>query len=55
MLENSAVNYVRIEDTNPENIYAPAYELIKKRSSLAFEGKAKVFIQSDRMLFIRIR
>ncbi len=40
---------VRIEDTNPENIYAPAYELIKKEAEWLFEGKAKVFIQSDRM------
>lgn len=41
--------YVRIEDTNPENIYEPAYELLKKDSDWLFEKKAKIIIQSDRM------
>ena len=41
--------YVRIEDTNPENIYAPAYKLIKKDSEWLFDGKAEIVIQSDRM------
>jgi len=41
--------YVRIEDTNPNNIYKPAYELIKKDSKWLFEGKAKIVIQSERM------
>jgi len=41
--------YVRIEDTNPENIYKPAYNLIKKDSEWLFEGKAKIVIQSERM------
>ena len=40
---------VRIEDTNPENIYAPAYDLIKKDSDFLFEGKEEFVIQSDRM------
>jgi len=41
--------YVRIEDTNPENIYKPAYKLIEKDSDWLFEGKAKMVIQSERM------
>lgn len=42
--------YVRIEDTNPENIYPPAYEMIKKESEWLFPGDfLKVIIQSDRM------
>ena len=41
--------YVRIEDTNPENIYPPAYEMIKKESDWLFDGIAKIIIQSDGM------
>ncbi len=41
--------YVRIEDTNPENIYKPAYKLIGKDSEWLFDGKAEIVIQSDRM------
>jgi len=41
--------FVRIEDTNPENIYPPAYDLIKKDSEWLFDKKAKIIIQSDRM------
>lgn len=40
---------VRIEDTNPENIYPPAYNLIKKDSEWLFDKKAKIVIQSDRL------
>jgi glutamyl-tRNA synthetase len=40
---------VRIEDTNPENIYAPAYEMISEEVKWLFKGEAKVYIQSDRM------
>ncbi len=40
---------VRIEDTNPENIYPKAYKLIEKDSKWLFNGKAKIIIQSDRM------
>ena len=40
---------VRIEDTNPDNIYPPAYDLLKKDSEWLFEGKAKVQIQSEHM------
>ncbi len=41
--------YVRIEDTNPENIYKPAYKLIRQDSDWLFDKKAKIIIQSDRM------
>lgn len=41
--------YVRIEDTNPENIYPPAYDLLKKDSDWLFEKKEKFVIQSERM------
>jgi len=41
--------YVRIEDTNPENIYKPAYKMIEQDSDWLFNGKAKIVIQSKRM------
>lgn len=41
--------YVRIEDTNPENIYRPAYKMITDESKWLFDGKAKIIIQSERM------
>lgn len=41
--------YVRIEDTNPENVYKPAYKMIEQESKWLFNGKAKIIIQSDRM------
>src|SRR3989338_6305082 len=41
--------YLRIEDTNPENIYPKAYEMIEKESDWLFDGTAKIIIQSDRM------
>ena len=41
--------YVRIEDTNPENIDPKAYGLIKKDSDWLFKKKAKIVIQSDNM------
>ncbi|HLC78533.1 MAG TPA: glutamate--tRNA ligase family protein [Candidatus Nanoarchaeia archaeon] len=41
--------YVRIEDTNPENIYPQAYKMIEDESKWLFDGIAKVIIQSDRM------
>lgn len=41
--------YVRIEDTNPENIYPMAYDMIKKESKWLFDGIAKIVIQSERM------
>jgi glutamyl-tRNA synthetase len=41
--------YVRIEDTNPENIYSLAYDMIKKESKWLFGNIAEIIIQSDRM------
>jgi len=41
--------YIRIEDTNPENVYLPAYKMIQQESKWLFKNKAKVLIQSDRM------
>ena len=41
--------YVRIEDTNPENIYPKAYKMIKEESDWLFDKKAKIIIQSERM------
>ena len=41
--------YVRIEDTNPETVYKPAYEMIADEAKWLTKGKAKVIIQSDRM------
>ncbi len=41
--------YVRIEDTNPENIYKPAYKMIEEESKWLFDNKVEVIIQSERM------
>ena len=41
--------YVRIEDTNPENIYPKAYKMIEEESKWLSDGKSEIVIQSDRM------
>lgn len=41
--------YIRIEDTNPENIYPPAYEMIEKESRWLFGKLPRIVVQSDRM------
>ncbi len=41
--------YVRIEDTNPENIYPKAYKMLEEESKWLSDGLAKIIIQSDRM------
>jgi glutamyl-tRNA synthetase len=41
--------YLRIEDTNPENIYPKAYEMLKNEAGWLSDGIAKVVIQSQRM------
>ena len=42
--------YLRIEDTNPENIYPGAYEMIPKDASWLLGGEvAGVVVQSDRL------
>lgn len=41
--------YVRIEDTNPDNIYPPAYKMIENEANWLFENSAEILIQSYRM------
>jgi len=41
--------YLRIEDTNPENIYPLAYDLLKEDALWLSKGIAKIVVQSDRM------
>lgn len=41
--------FIRIEDTNPENIYPLAYKMIADESKWLFDGVAKIQIQSDNM------
>lgn len=41
--------YVRIEDTNPENIYPQAYEMIEDESQWLTNNESKIIIQSNRM------
>lgn len=41
--------YVRIEDTNPENIYSPAYKLIQDEIRWLFGDLAEIVIQSSRI------
>lgn len=41
--------YIRIEDTNPENIYPPAYKMIEKESRWLFGDLPEMVVQSDRM------
>ena len=41
--------YIRIEDTNPENIYPPAYKMIENESKWLFDGIAKIQVQSEHM------
>lgn len=41
--------YLQIEDTNPENIYVPAYEMLVKEAEWIFGNVSEVIIQSDRI------
>ncbi|MEK6820571.1 MAG: glutamate--tRNA ligase family protein [Nanoarchaeota archaeon] len=41
--------YMRIEDTNPDNIYKPAYKMLKEDAGWLFDNKARIIIQSERM------
>ena len=41
--------YIRIEDTNPENIYKPAYKMIEQESKWLCKNKVNIIIQSDRL------
>ena len=40
---------LRIEDTNPDNIYSPAYKLLPKDAEWLFGNVTDVWIQSDRI------
>jgi glutamyl-tRNA synthetase len=40
---------LRIEDTNPENIYPPAYDLLPEDGNWVFGNISDVWIQSERM------
>lgn len=40
---------LRIEDTNADNIYSPAYELLAQDGKWLFENNCDVVVQSDRM------
>ncbi|MFB6246019.1 MAG: glutamate--tRNA ligase family protein [Candidatus Pacearchaeota archaeon] len=39
--------YFRVEDTNPENVYEPAYDLLKKEADWLFQEQAIFSVQSD--------
>ncbi len=41
--------YVRIEDTNPDNIYEPAYKMIEEEAEWLTNNAAEIMIQSYRM------
>ncbi len=41
--------YIRIEDTNPEKVYKPAYKMIKEESKWICKNKVSFVIQSERM------
>lgn len=40
---------IRIEDTNPENVYGPAYEMIESDAKWLFGDGMEIVVQSDRM------
>ena len=41
--------FIRIEDTNPENIYPPAYKMIEQEAKWLCKNKIKIIIQSERI------
>lgn len=41
--------YIRIEDTNPDNIYKPAYNMIEKEARWLCDDNVEIIIQSKRM------
>ena len=41
--------YIRIEDTNPDNIYKPAYKMIEKEAKWLCDNNVEIIIQSKRM------
>jgi glutamyl-tRNA synthetase len=40
---------LRVEDTNPDNIYVPAYKMLPEDADWIFGNVSEVWIQSDRM------
>jgi len=46
---HGGIFYIRIEDTNPENIYKPAYKMIEEEAKWICKNKVKIVIQSKRM------
>jgi glutamyl-tRNA synthetase len=46
---HGGIFYIRIEDTNPDNIYKPAYKLIEEEAKWICKNKVKIVIQSKRM------
>jgi glutamyl-tRNA synthetase len=49
VMKHGGIFYVRIEDTNPDNINPKAYKMIEEESKWLFNKKAKIVIQSSRM------
>ncbi len=41
--------YFRIEDTNPDNIYKPAYKMLKEDAKWIFDNIQEIIIQSNRL------
>lgn len=41
--------YLRIEDTNPENIYLPAYKMIEEETKWLTKNNVNIIIQSERL------
>ena len=41
--------YIRIEDTNPENIYPHAYKMIENEANWLFDNEIELIVQSYRM------
>ncbi len=41
--------YFRIEDTNPENVFTEAYDLLKEDSEWLSNGEAEIMVQSERL------
>ena len=41
--------FIRIEDTNPENVYEPAYKMIESDAKWLFGDGMEIIVQSDRM------
>ncbi|MBU2503720.1 MAG: glutamate--tRNA ligase, partial [Nanoarchaeota archaeon] len=49
--EHGGKFYVRVEDTNPDNIYPKAYKMLEEESKWLFDNDFEFVIQSDRIKF----